>query len=135
MLRPALAALSIASAAAMIYVGAYQTRQIDRLECPAFGHGCEAVADAPFARPFGLPDGYLGAGLYVGVLVSLTRTSRRARGITFAFTIAVAVSNAVGVLDMARFGAWCFWCLVTTVMAVPLLVGGLRWFRDAEPAR
>lgn len=129
MLRPALAALSIASAAAMIYVGAYQTRQIERLECPAFGHGCEAVADAPFARPFGLPDGYLGAALYLGVLVSLTRTSRRARGITFALTIAVAVSNALGVLDMARLGAWCFWCLVTTVMAVPMVVAGRLWFR------
>ncbi len=133
MLRAALAALSIVSAAAMLYVGAYQTRQIARLECPAFGHGCEAVADAPFARPFGLPDGYLGAALYVGVLISLTRTSRRARRVTFALTIAVAASNAVGVLDMARFGAWCFWCLVTTVIAVPLLVGGLRWFRAATP--
>ena len=52
------------SAAAMLYVGLYQSRFVDRLICPIFKDGCEGVADAPFARPFGIPDGYIGAGLY-----------------------------------------------------------------------
>src|ERR1700747_3865522 len=63
--RNILLAISAISAAAMVYVGAYQVRAVAHLRCPLLGHGCEAVADAPFARPFGIPDGFIGAGLYV----------------------------------------------------------------------
>jgi hypothetical protein len=31
------------------------------LKCPVLKHGCEAVADAPFALPFGIPDGFIAA--------------------------------------------------------------------------
>jgi hypothetical protein len=47
----------------MLYVGAYQVRAVEHLRCPLLKHGCEAVADAAFARPFGIPDGFLAAGL------------------------------------------------------------------------
>ena len=50
----------------MLYVGLYQSRFVGRLLCPIFAEGCEGVADAPFARPFGIPDGYIGAVVYVG---------------------------------------------------------------------
>jgi len=53
-------AVSALSAAAMLYVGLYQSRFVGRLICPIFADGCEGVADAPFARPFGIPDGYIG---------------------------------------------------------------------------
>lgn len=125
-MRLLIAVMSFAGMAAMAYVGAYQSRQIDHLECPAFGHGCEAVADAEFARPFGLPDD-LGAGLYALTLLSLAGTTRRFRTFTFALAIIVAASNALGIFDMARFGAWCFWCVATTVLAVPLVVVSWRW--------
>ena len=61
-----LMALGIAavSAAVMLYVGRYQSRFVGRLICPGFADGCEGVADAPFARPFGIPDGFIGAVLY-----------------------------------------------------------------------
>src|SRR5712691_3461828 len=49
----------------------YQSRLVGRLLCPIFGDGCEGVADAPFARPFGIPDGYIGAVLYVVILALL----------------------------------------------------------------
>jgi len=62
-------AVAAASAAAMLYVGLYQSRAVTHLWCPLFAGGCEAVADAPFARPFGIPDGYIGAGLYAVILV------------------------------------------------------------------
>ena len=48
------------SAAAMLYVGLYQSRFVGRRICPISKDGCEGVADAPFARPFGVPDGYIG---------------------------------------------------------------------------
>lgn len=43
------------SAAAMLYAGLYQSRAVQHLWCPVFGKGCEAVAGAPFARPFRVP--------------------------------------------------------------------------------
>jgi len=57
--------VAAASAAAMLYVGLYQSRFVGRLLCPIFAEGCQGVADAPFARPFGIPDGYIGAVVYV----------------------------------------------------------------------
>jgi uncharacterized membrane protein len=64
-------AVAAASAAAMLYVGLYQSRLVGRLICPFFSEGCEGVANAPFARPFGIPDGYIGAVLYVVIVVLL----------------------------------------------------------------
>ena len=69
--------VAAASAAAMLYVGLYQSRVVKQLWCPIFANGCEAVADAPFARPFGIPDGYIGAGLYVAILVLLLAPAER----------------------------------------------------------
>ena len=60
--------IAAVSAAAMLYVGLFQSRLVGRLLCPIFGDGCEGVGDAPFARPFGIPDGYIGAALYVAIL-------------------------------------------------------------------
>src|SRR6516225_9941485 len=68
--RVLLLTLSAASAVAMLYVGAYQTRLVEHMSCPLLKHGCEAVADAPFARPFGIPDGLIAAAVY-GLLVLL----------------------------------------------------------------
>jgi uncharacterized membrane protein len=121
--RQFVVALSVLSAAAMLYVGAYQIRAVQNLKCPLFGHGCEAVADAPFARPFGVPDGFIAAGLY-GVMLALCLFSPRIAAVRYAIqTIAIlaTVANVLGVFDMARLGAWCFYCLLTTALA-PLLV-------------
>ncbi len=51
--------LAAASTAAMLYVGLYQRRAVRHLWCPVFNKGREAVADAAFAKPFGIPDGYI----------------------------------------------------------------------------
>ena len=63
--------MAAASSAAMLYVGLYQSRVVKQLWCPLFDKGCEAVANAPFARPFGIPDGFIGAGLYIAILLLL----------------------------------------------------------------
>ena len=107
----------------MLYVGAYQLRMVEHLSCPILKHGCEAVADAPFARPFGIPDGLIAAGMY-GLLILLATLGPRAVWIDYSIrTLAVlaAVANVLGVFDMARFGAWCFYCLLTTILS-PILV-------------
>jgi uncharacterized membrane protein len=121
--RNILLAISAISAAAMFYVGLYQVRAVDHLKCPILGHGCEAVADAPFARPFGIPDGFIGAALYV-LLIGLALLDPQAAWIKYAVlgvAILAGVANLLGVIDMSRFGAYCFYCLLTT-MLTPVLV-------------
>lgn len=110
------------SAAAMIYVGLYQSRLVGRLICPIFGEGCEGVADAPFARPFGIPDGYIGAVLYVVVLALLLAPP--VRWVWIALLVlsgAATLANVLGVRDMMNFGSYCFYCLATTALS-PVLV-------------
>ena len=116
-------AAAAVSALAMLYVGAYQVRLVEHLRCPLLKHGCEAVADAPFARPFGIPDGFLAAGTYAAVVI-LALFSPQPQWIQYAIralAIFAAVANGVGVFDMARLGAFCIYCLLTTALA-PILV-------------
>ena len=121
--RVILTTLSVASALAMLYVGAYQIRAIEHMSCPLLRGGCEAVADAPFARPFGIPDGFIAAALYGVVIVAAWGAPQVPVTGYFVRTIAIvaALANALGVFDMARLGAYCFYCLVTTLLA-PFLV-------------
>lgn len=120
---PALLILSGASAAAMLYVGAYQVRAVEHLKCPLLGHGCEAVADAHFARPFGIPDGFLAAGLY-GLLIVLALLHPHFAWVRYSLrgaAILAVLANLIGIIDMSRLGAFCFYCLLTTVLSPILL--------------
>jgi uncharacterized membrane protein len=121
--RTILLAISVISTAAMLYVGLYQVRAVDHMKCPLLGHGCEAVADAPFARPFGIPDGFIGAGLYallMGAVILNPHAAWAAYSIRGLAALA-GVANLLGVIDMARFGAYCFYCLLTTGLT-PVLI-------------
>jgi uncharacterized membrane protein len=121
--RNILLAISAISAAAMLYVGAYQVRAVTHLRCPLLGHGCEAVADAPFARPFGIPDGFIGAGLYV-LLIGVALLNPHVVWVKYSIrgvAVLAGVANVLGVIDMSRFGAYCFYCLLTTALT-PFLV-------------
>jgi uncharacterized membrane protein len=115
--------LAAISAAAMIYVGLYQSRLVGRLVCPIFGEGCEGVADAAFARPFGIPDGYIGASLYLAILALLLFTSTQWWGwvALVVLSIVATLANVLGVWDMMSFGQYCFYCLTTTVLSPVLL--------------
>jgi uncharacterized membrane protein len=115
-------AVAAVSAAAMLYVGLYQSRFVVRLICPIFGDGCEGVADAPFARPFGIPDGYIGAVLYVLIAVLLLVPA--GRGVWFALLAlsgGATLANIIGVRDMMNLGSFCLYCLTTTVLSPVLL--------------
>jgi uncharacterized membrane protein len=117
--RNAVLAISAVSALAMLYVGAYQIRAVEHLKCPLLKHGCEAVADAPFARPFGIPDGFIAAAIY-GLLILLALTGCElawARYCLRALALLAMIANVIGVADMTRLGAYCFFCLLTTAMA------------------
>jgi uncharacterized membrane protein len=108
--KSALIALSAVSALAMLYVGAYQIRAIEHMSCPLLKHGCEAVADAPFARPFGIPDGFIAAAMY-GLLILLAVLGPQmiwARYSLRTLAMLAVLANALGVFDMARLGALLF---------------------------
>ncbi|HEV3331093.1 MAG TPA: vitamin K epoxide reductase family protein [Bryobacteraceae bacterium] len=121
--RSTLIALSAVSALAMLYLGAYQIRAIEHMSCPLLKRGCEAVADAPFARPFGIPDGFIAAAMY-GLLVLLAVLGAQmiwARYAIRTLAILAVLVNALGVFDMLRLGAFCFYCLLTTALSPVLL--------------
>ena len=121
--KTALIVLAAVSALAMLYVGAYQIRAIEHMSCPLLKHGCEAVADAPFARPLGIPDGFIAAAMYgliillavLGPQMTWARYSLRTLGVL------AVLANILGVFDMARLGAYCFYCLLTTALSPVLL--------------
>ena len=121
--KNALIGLSAASALAMLYVGAYQIRAIEHMSCPLLKGSCEVVADAPFARPFGIPDGFIAAALY-GLLILAALFSQQSLWVRYAVRILAVVAvtaNVLGVFDMNRLGAWCFYCLLTTIVSPVLL--------------
>ncbi len=106
----------------MLYVGLYQSRAVQHLWCPVFGKGCEAVADAPFARPFGVPDGYIAAVLYGVILILLLGPVEKLWiWIPLLFLVGLAtLANGLGVRDMAQLGHFCFYCVFATA-ASPVL--------------
>ena len=117
--RNAVLAISAVSALAMLYVGAYQVRAVEHLKCPLLKHGCEAVADAPFARPFGIPDGFIAAAMY-GLILALALVNPEIRWIRYSIrglALLAALANLLGVVDMTRLGAFCFFCLLTTILS------------------
>jgi len=121
--RNAVLAISAVSLLAMLYVGAYQIRAVEHLKCPLLKHQCEVVADAPLARPIGIPDGFIAAGRYglILVLALLSPEIRWIRYVVRGVASLAAFANLLGVVDMTKLGAFCFFCLLTTVLA-PFLV-------------
>ena len=114
--------ITVLSGAAMLYVGLYQSRFVGRLICPVFADGCEGVADAPFARPFGIPDGYIGTVLYALITVLLLApTGRWVWFALLALSALATLANVIGVRDMMNLGSFCFYCLTTAVLSPVLL--------------
>ncbi len=112
-------ALAVVSAGAMLYVGLYQSRAVRHLWCPVFNKGCEAVADAAFAKPFGIPDGYISTVFYAVMVVLLLAPGERRWMWIVLLVLAglAALANFLGVRDMAQLGSYCFYCMVTTVLS------------------
>lgn len=116
-------ALAAASAGAMLYVGLYQSRAVRHLWCPVFHKGCEAVADAAFAKPFGIPDGYIAVALYTAMILLLFGPVERLWiWIPLSVLASLAtLANFLGVRDMANLGSFCFYCMLTTALSPFLL--------------
>jgi uncharacterized membrane protein len=116
-------ALAVASLGAMLYVGLYQARAVRHIWCPVFSKGCEAVADAAFAKLFGVPDGYIAAVLYavIFLLLMVPTTKLWIWVPLLVLTSAATLANFLGVRDMINLGSYCFYCMLTTVLSPILL--------------
>jgi uncharacterized membrane protein len=117
-------ALAAASLAAMFYVGLYQSRAVRHIWCPMFAKGCETVADAAFAKPFGIPDGYIAAVLYGTIVLLLLVGPTESLWIWVPLLVLASLAtlaNFLGVRDMAKLGSLCFYCVMTTAMSPVLL--------------
>jgi uncharacterized membrane protein len=107
----------------MLYVGLYQSRVVRHIWCPVLAKGCETVADVDFARPLGIPDGYIAAALYGAIILLLLGPTNKVWIWTplLVFASIAMVANFLGVRDMAKLGSFCLYCLLTTVMSPVLL--------------
>jgi hypothetical protein len=94
----------------MLYVGLYQSRAVRHIWCPVFAKGCEAVADAAFAKPFGIPDGYIAALLYAVILLLLLGPTAKLWIWVplLVLASAAALANFLGVRDMVNLGSYSF---------------------------
>jgi len=115
--------LAAASMGAMFYVGLYQSRAVRHIWCPVFAKGCEAVADAAFAKPFGIPGGYIATVLYVVILLLLMGPTAKLWIWVplLVLASAAALANFLGVRDMVNLGSFCFHCMLTTILSPTLL--------------
>jgi hypothetical protein len=76
---------------------------LSSLICPIFADGCEGVADAPFAWPFGIPDGYIGTVLYRVIAILLLAPAER--WVWFALlvlSLLATFANIIGVMKLPR---------------------------------
>jgi uncharacterized membrane protein len=115
--------LAVVSSGAMFYVGLYQSRAVGHLWCPVFKKGCEPVADAAFAKPFGIPDGYIAVALYLTMIMLLLGPVEKLWiWIPLLILASLAtLANFLGVRDMANLGSFCFYCMLTTSLSPVLL--------------
>lgn len=81
------------------------------------------MADAPFAHPYDIRDGYICAALY-GVILALLFVPHGRRWAWIALValgVFATYANVKGVYDMAKLGAFCTYYVFATATA-PLLL-------------
>jgi uncharacterized membrane protein len=130
--RKALVVCAAASGLATLYVGLFQIDKLHRLACPFFGSGCESVALASFARILGMADGLLAAG-YCGVLCALAQPRTRQWAVALLVLAFVWVMlNLLELAEMQKFGAWCFWRVLTALLSVPIAALSFRCAKQVQ---
>ena len=113
--------ITAVSAAAMFYVGLYQSRFVGRL-LPIFCRGLRRSCGCSLRAAVGIPDGYIGAVLYVVIAGLLLAPTQRWVWITLlALACLATLANIIGVRDMMNLGQFCFYCLTTTLLSPVLL--------------
>jgi len=100
-----------------------------------FFDGCNAVAQSPYARLFGVPLSYFGVIYYLcvlslAVLLAVDPFSRGLRYGVLAFTVIGVGYSAFSMVLQVRFiRAVCSYCLISAVITVLLLAVALWHFR------
>jgi uncharacterized membrane protein len=117
-----------------LYLGLYQWGFIDKIPDPLFGNQVEKVLNSDLShilrRWFRIPDGIMGAIVYLGVVVfSLAGSNRRWQ--ERPWLVLLMGMNLIGLeiaslslifAQAALIKSWCFFCLVNALIAQILLV-------------
>jgi len=109
------------------------------LWCPIV-EGCNAVAQSPYARIFGVPLPYFGLAFYVymfgaAALLAFDPFSRGLRlGVVLYTALGVSYSIYGMYLQLALIHAVCIYCLISAVITVVLLISAFRHFRATHLA-
>jgi hypothetical protein len=122
--------LAIASCAAaigtLVPITLYQSGVIGNLpEPPGSAFQADRLTKAPSARPFGIPDGYLGLASY-GVTLGLLLSQRRTPVMNIARHAKLGLDGLVAGVNVGRQvkqGKYCSWCLGTAAAT-----GAMLWF-------
>lgn len=122
-----LAIASCAAAIAMLVpVTLYQSGLIGRLpEPPGSAFQADRLTQAPSAKPFGIPDGYLGLASY-GVTLGLLLSERRTPVMNIARHAKLGLDGVMAGVNVGRQvkqGKYCSWCLGTAAAT-----GAMLWF-------
>lgn len=128
--RLAIAVLCGLGLADALYMLAYDEGAIDSLVCPFFGEGCNIVGRSEHAQHLGVPNAAVGAVGYA-CMASLALWSgghppdrRRWQPIALAGLSGAAVATSAFLTweQGARVKAWCFWCLLSALINVVVLL-------------
>src|SRR5258706_13758309 len=106
----------------MLYVGLFQIGWLRGLACPGFGSGCESVALASFSFPLGLADGLLAAALAGLIAAAAQIEGKEAAVVLVVLGFTNLLAYLIALLEMQKFGAWCLWCVLAALLAVPIAV-------------
>ena len=104
--------------------------------CP-IGGGCATVQNSPFAVLFGLPIAYLGVLAYMALFALLLVSLSRVQMFGLPMLIMLLAVSSVGVLfslyltylQLAVIHAVCFWCVVSALIQLTVLVLLVREWR------
>lgn len=102
--------------------------------CLVAGHGCAAVEQSSYARPYGVPLPIFGLIGYTMLFTSACMRGQRARtaGVVLA-VIAVAASAFLTYLELEVINAVCIWCVSSATCAtLHVVVNSARYVRG-EP--
>ena len=77
---------------------------------------------ASFSYPLGLADGLIAAALAGLIAAAAQIEGKEAAAILVVLAFANLLGYLIALLEMQKFGAWCLWCVLGALLALPIAV-------------
>jgi uncharacterized membrane protein len=98
------------------------------------GNTCDVVQNSPYASIFGVPISAYGLVFYITMAVLALRLSSAPRLIKWVFPLGIAgllFSIYLTYIQKFLIGAFCFWCVVSALVAASIfVVASLLWNKE-----